>query len=64
MRLAILDFSQYDDWDILPILPEQEWQIKQEVIKLYSQVGIADMVVDPTSKQLQNQPTQQQKQPK
>ncbi len=62
MRLAILDFSQYDDWDILPLLPEQEWQIKQEVIKLYSTVGTADMLVDATTKQQQNTPLKEQKQ--
>lgn len=62
MRLAILDISLYGDFDPLPILPEQEWQIKQEVIKLYSQIGTADMVVDPTSKFNQNIPIKQQEQ--
>lgn len=62
MRLAILDFSEYGDWDILPLLPEQEWQIKQEVIKLYSTVGTADMLVDATTKQQQNLPLKDQKQ--
>lgn len=62
MRLAIMDVSQYGDWDMLPILPEQEWQVKQEVIKLYSGVGIQDLVVDSTSKQQQNIPVNQQKQ--
>ena len=62
MRLAVLDFSQYDDYSILPLLPEHEWQIKQEVIKLYSGVGVADMLTDPTVKQQQNIPITQQKQ--
>lgn len=62
MRLAILDFSQYGDYDVLPIIPEQEWTIKQEVIKLYSGVGISDMLADPTTKQNQNVPLSQQKQ--
>jgi len=62
MRLAILDLSQYGDYDILPLLPEHEWQIKQEVIKLYSGVGVADMLVDSTVKQQQNIPVTQQKQ--
>lgn len=62
MRLAVLDFSQYSDYDVLPLLPEQEWQIKQEVIKLYSGVGVADMLTDPTVKQQQNIPVTQQKQ--
>lgn len=62
MRLVIMDISQYDDYSILPILPEQEWQIKQEVIKLYSGVGIPDMLVDPTTKNQQNVPVKQQSQ--
>jgi len=62
MRLAVLDFSQYDDYSILPLLPEQEWQIKQEVIKLYSGVGVADLLVDASNKQQQNIPVPQQKQ--
>jgi len=61
--LAIMDISQYGDYDILPLLPEHEWQIKQEVIKLYSGVGVADMLVDSTVKQQQNIPVTQQKQP-
>ena len=62
MRLAVLDFSQYSDYDVLPLLPEQEWQIKQEVIKLYSGVGVADLLVDSSNKQQQNIPVPQQKQ--
>ncbi len=62
MRLAILDFSQYDDYSPLPILPEQEWQIKQEVIKLYSGVGVSDLLMDSTTKQQQNIPVKDQKQ--
>lgn len=62
MRLAILDMNQYDDYSILPILPEHEWQIKQEVYKLYSTVGVADMLVDSTTKQQQNIPLKDQKQ--
>lgn len=62
MRLAIMDISMYGDYDILPILPEQEWAIKQEVIKLYSTVGVSDLIVDPTTKQQQNIPVREQKQ--
>ncbi len=61
MRLAIMDVSQYGDYDILPILPEQEWQIKQEVVKMFSGLGIADKLVDSTTKQNQNIPLNQQK---
>ena len=62
MRLAIMDISQYGDYDILPLLPEHEWQVKQEVVKLYSGEGIADKVVDSTTKQLQDIPLKQQQQ--
>lgn len=62
MRLVIMDISQYGDFDLLPLLPEQAWGIKQEVIKLYSGVGIADMLVDPSNKQQQNMPLKEQKQ--
>jgi hypothetical protein len=61
-RLAILDFSQYGDWDILPILPEQEWQIKQEVVKLYSGTQVPDRLVDSSNKDQQNIPIRQQQQ--
>lgn len=60
--LAIMDISEYGDFDPLPILPEMEWQIKQEVIKLYSGVGVADLLVDSSNKQQQNIPVPQQKQ--
>lgn len=62
MRLAIMDISQYGDFDPLPILPEQEMAVKEAVLKLYSTVGIADMIVDDTTKQQQNIPIKDQKQ--
>lgn len=62
MRLAIMDISQLSDYDPLPILPEQEWQVKQEIIKLYSTVGVADLLVDSSNKQQQGIPVTQQKQ--
>ena len=61
MRLAILDFSQYGDYDVLPILPEQEWQIKQEAFKFFGAEGIADQLVN-SNKQQENVPIPQQKQ--
>jgi len=36
--------------------------IKQEVIKLFSVVGTADLIVDDTSKQQQGLPVKEQKQ--
>ncbi len=62
MRLAILDVSQYGDYDALPILPEMEWQVKQEVVKMYSQEPVADNVVDSTTTENKGLPIAQQKQ--
>ena len=61
MRLAIMDISLYGDWDVLPILPEQEWQVIQEVYKLYSTQVVPDKLVDPTVDETKNTPTSQQK---
>lgn len=62
MRLAIMDISQYDDYDVLPVLPEQEWQIKQEVVKLYAGEPVPDKLVDDTAKEQKNIPIKQQQQ--
>ena len=62
MRLAIMDITQYDDYDPLPILPEMEWDVKQEVMRIYGAEGVADYLVDSTSKQQQNVPVKDQKQ--
>ena len=61
MRLAILDFNQYDDYDVLPITPEMEWQIKQEVFALYMKQPLPDKIVDDTV-QITNVPLKQQQQ--
>lgn len=62
MRLAIMDVSQYGDWDALPILPEMEWGIKQEVVKMYAQEPVADSVVDSTTTENRGLPIKEQKQ--
>jgi hypothetical protein len=62
MRLVILDFSLYGDFDPLPVLPEQEWQIKQEVVKLYGGEPSADKVSDPSVSEQKNVPIIQQRQ--
>lgn len=62
MRLVVLDFSLYGDYDPLPILPEQEWQIKQEVVKLYGGEPSPDKTVDPTVSSQSNVPITQQRQ--
>lgn len=61
VRLVILDFSQYGDYDPLPIPPEMEWQIKQEVLKLYSIEKVPDKLVEPLVKE-GNVPTTEQHQ--
>lgn len=60
MRLAIMDVSEYGDFDPLPILPEMEWEVKKQVISVYAGEGIADKLVDSLSKQMQNVPLKQQ----
>lgn len=62
MRLVIMDISLYGDYDILPILPEQEWQIKQEFVKLYGNEPIPDKTVDPSVNEQKNVPIIQQRQ--
>lgn len=62
MRLAIMDISQYSDYDILPLLPEQEWQVIQEVVKLYSGQPTPDKTVDSTVKENKGLPLKQQQQ--
>lgn len=62
MRLAIFDIGQYGDYDVLPITPEMEWQIKQEVVKLYSNEGTVDKLVDSSVKGQQDLPLRQQQQ--
>jgi hypothetical protein len=61
MRLAIMDISLYSDYDPLPILPEQEWVVIQEVYKMFSIQPIADKLVDPTVDENKGIPTIQQK---
>ncbi len=62
MRLAVMDISQYGDWDSLPILPEQEMTVIQEVVKLYSGQPTRDAVVDSTAKEQKGTPINQQRQ--
>lgn len=62
MRLAVMDISQYGDYDMLPILPEQEMIVKEAVIKLFSQQPIVDSLVDSTVAENTGVPLNQQKQ--
>lgn len=60
IRLVILDFTQYSDYDPLPLPPEYEWQIKQEVYRLYMNEQIPDKLVDPGVKEGKTPLAQQQ----
>lgn len=62
MRLVILDIALYDDWAILPILPEQEFQIKKEVVAMYLGEPVADKIVDPGRAEQKGVPLKQQTQ--
>ena len=61
MRLAIMDISMYSDYEPLPILPEQEWEVINQVYKLYSTQVVPDKLVDPTVDESKGVPTVQQK---
>lgn len=61
IRLVIMDISLLDDWDLLPIPPEMEWTIKNEVYKLYAGQPLPDKLVDSTIKST-NIPVKQQQQ--
>jgi hypothetical protein len=62
IRLVVMDISLYGDYDILPVLPEMEWEVIQQVFKLYSSQPLPDKLVDSTVKENANTPVNQQKQ--
>lgn len=62
MELSIMDISNYGDYDILPISPEMEWEVVQEVFKMYMAEPIADKVVSATSKEQKGTPIDKQNQ--
>jgi hypothetical protein len=57
-----MDISQYGDYDTLPILPEMEWQVKQEVVKMFSAKKTPDVLVDSSAKEQTDIPVRQQQQ--
>lgn len=61
-ELAIMDISQYGDYDILPVPPEYEFEIKKQVLSLFAPEGVTDLIVDSSNKMQANVPVQQQKQ--
>lgn len=62
IRLVVLDISQYSDFDILPVPPDMEFDIIQEVYKLYSTEPISDKLVDSGVNEQRNVPISQQQQ--
>lgn len=62
MELSIMDISNYGDYDILPIAPEMEWEIVQEVFKMYMLEPVADKIVSATSKEQKGTPIDKQTQ--
>lgn len=62
MRLVIMDVSQYGDYDVLPVLPEHEFIIKQTVVEMYSKEPIPDKIVDSAVKEQKNVPIKDQTQ--
>lgn len=62
MRLAIMDVNEYDDYDVLPLPPEFEWDVISEVYKLYSSQPLPDRLVDSSVKENKNVPLKDQKQ--
>lgn len=62
VRLAIMDFSVYSDFDVIPVPADQEWEIKKQVVALYATNPIADKVVDPSTAELTGIPLNKQRQ--
>ncbi len=57
-----MDISQYGDFDTLPILPEHETIVVNQLVEMYSKEPIADKVVDSTTQDLKGLPLKQQQQ--
>lgn len=62
MRLAIMDVSQYGDYDALPLLPEQEIDVINQVVKIFMMQPTASKVVDATVDEGKGMVVNQQKQ--
>jgi hypothetical protein len=61
MRLMILDIDEYSDWDMLPIPPEMEFDVINEVVKMYKGQGVPDKTVDPSVSEQKDVPIIQQR---
>lgn len=62
VELAIMDISNYGDYDPLPITPEHEFEIKKQVLALFAPEGVTDLIVDSSNKMQSNVPVERQKQ--
>lgn len=60
IRLVVLDAGQYSDYDILPLPADMEWDVIQEVYKLFSTEPVADKLVDSGVNEQRNVPVNQQ----
>lgn len=60
IRLVVLDMSKYTDYDILPVPADMEWEVVQEVYKLFSTEPVADKLVDSGVNEQKNVPVNQQ----
>lgn len=63
MRLAVMDISQYGDYDMLPLPPEYEWEVIKQVYQMYSTQPIPTKIVDATQSEQKGIAINEQKQP-
>lgn len=62
MRLVVLDIREYSDYDILPVPADMEWDIIQEVYKIFATEPVGDKLVDSGVNEQRNVPINQQQQ--
>jgi hypothetical protein len=49
IQLIVMDFSQYSDYELLPITADQEADIIETVIKMFAPEQVQPGIVDSTS---------------
>lgn len=62
VRLVVMDITQYSDWDILPLPADMEWDVIQEVYKLFATEPVSDKLVDSEVNEQRNVPVKEQRQ--
>lgn len=62
VRLVVLDASQYSDWDVLPVPAEMEFEVVQEVVRMFAGEPVSDKLVDPGRNEQSNIPPKEQAQ--